>query len=374
MASDITAPEARGARGLTPVSTQSQPARRRRGGPLTRSAYALGHVARVGTYFGQYWLSARRTTPVKPKQPIQGATPKTNTILADLQNLLARDWANIEAGYYRMPHDLFRAPAEALRGAPAYFRELRVVEERRHAGRSQEVLETADRGRYPRYYLQNFHYQSDGWFSRESARRYDHQVEVLFGGGADAMRRQALVPLHDALRERGVRGSRLVDLACGTGRFLTFVKDNYPALHVTALELSPDYLDEAREMLRPWRGVDFVHAPAEATGLPTGGTDVVTCIYLFHELPKKIRKQVVEEAHRILAPGGAFILVDSIQVGDKPEYDGLVEYFPVAFHEPYYWDYATSDLTALFEGAGFRHDRTDVAYFSRVMSFRKPEN
>ncbi len=36
----------------------------------------------------------------------------------------------------------------------------------------------------PDYYARNFHFQTDGYFSEASARRYDHQVEILFGGTA----------------------------------------------------------------------------------------------------------------------------------------------------------------------------------------------
>src|SRR5207247_2185151 len=76
--------------------------------------------------------------------------------------------------------------------------------------------------RYPAYYRQKFHFQSDGYLSEASAERYDHQVEVLFGGGAAAMRRQALVPLRAALRKHpgGAGGAKLLDLGCGTGAFL----------------------------------------------------------------------------------------------------------------------------------------------------------
>lgn len=342
---------------------------------LQRATYAIGQAARVGAYFGQYWLSARLTTPVKPPRPIAGATPKTDRILADLRRLMARDWANVEAGYYRLPHDLLAAPLEALRGAPHYFRDLRAVERRRHAGDGLEVRSRQGRGGrngYPRYYLQNFHFQTDGWLSRESAGLYDHQVEVLFGGGADAMRRQALVPLAAVLRRRGVRGARLLDMACGTGRFLTFVKDNYPCLPVTALDLSPPYLAEARARLAAWRGVEIVQAPAERTGLPAAGFDAITCIYLFHELPAPVRRRVAAEAHRLLKPGGVLILVDSLQLGDNPHYDGLLEYFPVAFHEPYYADYVRCDLPALFRKAGFRTTGVEIAYFSRIMTLEKP--
>ena len=48
--------------------------------------------------------------------------------------------------------------------------------------------------------------------------------------------------------------------------------------------------------------------------------DVVTCIYLFHELPPRIRRAAVAEIRRLLRPGGTLIFVDSLQTGDEPVY------------------------------------------------------
>ncbi len=341
-------------------------------GRLERTAYTLGQTARAGVYWGQSWLSGRLTKPVKPRQPSDKPLPGSGAIIEDLRALFIRDWRNIEAGYYRLPHDLAASPLEALARARHYFSDLSRVEERRHAGRNSEVFETPHQGRYPRYFLQNFHYQTDGYLSRHSAELYDHQVEVLFGGGADAMRRQALVPLYHILRQRRVRETRLLDLGCGTGRFLTFVKDNYPRLQVTALDLSPYYLEQARRLLAPWNALDFVEAPAESTGLPDAAFEVITAVYLFHELPAKVRRAVAEEAARLLKPGGHFILVDSLQLGDNPAYDGLIERFPVAFHEPYYAEYARCNLAGLFAEAGLEPEQLDRAYFSRIMTLRKP--
>ena len=345
-------------------------------GPLTRAAYTLGQSARVGLFWGQYLLSARLTTPVKAPKPIEGPFPDQQRILRDLRTLMARDLANIEAGLYRLPHDLVEAPLQAIGRTRRYLTDLRAVERRRHSRAHDEVYREAKQeggpeDRYPRYYLQNFHFQTDGWLSRRSAELYDHQVEVLFGGGADAMRRQALVPLHHFLKPRHTAETRLLDIASGTGRFLGFVKDNYPRLPITALDLSPAYLEMATEALRAWRGIDFVNAPAEASGLPDESHDLATCLFLFHELPRKVRRQVTAEVFRVLKPGGRFILVDSVQRGDQPDYDGLLDYFPVAFHEPYYADYIRDDLEGLFEEAGFAVLSTEIAYFARVMVMQK---
>lgn len=84
----------------------------------------------------------------------------------------------------------------------------------------------------------------------------------------------------------------LLELACGTGRFMTFVKDNYPHMRATALDLSPFYLEKARSNLKEWRdqrqpglrmggvddvGVEYVQAAAEQCPLEDESVDVVRC-------------------------------------------------------------------------------------------------
>ena len=339
---------------------------------LERIAYHTTQRLRVSWYSGQKWLSSRLTEAVAASPELRERMPDRARILADLRALLEQDWRNIEEGRYRLPEDVVIRPLAALRKAGLYFADLRRVDERRRAAANDEVFHAVGTGEYPRYFLQNFHYQTDGYLSRRSAELYDHQVEVLFGGGAEAMRRQALVPLQRVLAERGVRRSRLIDLACGTGRFLREVKCNYPRLAVTALDLSPYYLDEARAALQPWSRTEFIAAPAERVPCADESFDVVTSIFLFHELPARERAAVAQEMARLLQPGGAAILVDSIQLGDVPDYDALVDFFPLAFHEPYYAQYAREDLGALFGASGLLLEETRLAYFAKVMTFRKP--
>jgi ubiquinone/menaquinone biosynthesis C-methylase UbiE len=225
---------------------------------------------------------------------------------------------------------------------------------------------------FPEYYRRNFHYQTDGYLSDHSAKLYDQQVEVLFMGSADAMRRQALVPLAMFLRDRRIADTRLLDVACGTGRFLTFVKDNYPRLPVVALDLSPNYLAEARAQLKGWPDVGFIQGLAETLPFPDESFDVLTSVYLLHEVPDDIRRRILAEAARVLRPGGRLILVDSLQLGDRPYFDIMVKNFPRSFHEPYYAGYARTDFAALATGVGLRYHSSELAFLSKVITLDKP--
>jgi ubiquinone/menaquinone biosynthesis C-methylase UbiE len=338
---------------------------------LQRLAYGAREGVRIPWYFGQKILAAR-LSPASPDRPARRQpTPGTELILRDLGALLAEDLQNIEAGRYAFPPPPLDGPVASISSAGRFFADLAAVNRRRQAKARTEVRQSAPRGGWPAYYLQNFHYQTDGWLSAQSAALYDHQVEVLFGGGAEAMRRQALVPLGEELARIGVRGRRLVDIACGTGRFLREVKHNFPRLAVTGIDMSPYYLAEARRALADWSGATFAQGAAECLPLPDAGADLATAVYLFHELPPRLRPRVAAEIARILRPGGLFVLVDSLQLGDAPVYDPLLEHFPESLHEPYYAGYIRTDLPALFGAAGLVWERTARAYFSKIMAFRR---
>src|SRR5215469_8063310 len=89
------------------------------------------------------------------------------------------------------------------------------IHRRRERRAYNEVLSTETRATRPSYYLQNFHFQSGGWMTDDSAERYDTQVEVLLNGAANAIRRQALPQLHEAFAGRDQRKLRLLVAAPG---------------------------------------------------------------------------------------------------------------------------------------------------------------
>ncbi len=331
-----------------------------------------GNAARFGWYSSINWLVGRQAQQLgsRPAYHPERPVPSRAELMRDLRALFVRDAKAVGDGLYP-PTEPAGSVADHLQQLRAMFADLPETTRRRMSQDAQSAAEQPGADSVPDYYAQDFHFQTGGYLSEESARLYDVQVETLFYGSAAAMRRAALAPIADFMRGRDQRTMSLVDVACGTGRFLRNVRLAYPALRLKGLDLSQAYLDEAQRHLDGLRPAAFIAANAEAIPLPDESQDIVTSIFLFHELPGDVRRRVTAEIARILKPGGLFVFVDSLQMGDRPGWDGLLEAFPVRFHEPYFAHYATDDLDAIFAEAGLAHESTSLAFMSKVMARRK---
>ena len=334
---------------------------------LPRIAWYLGH----GLAMTRIAQRARQSGSARPRPHTDAPIPDRKRFFADLGALWQQDLANVEAGVYPLPADHDGSLKTFLHRSRLFFEDLPAVHRRRESGDHSEVLSEETRGKRPRYYLQNFHFQSGGWMTDESAQRYDTQVEVLFNGAANATRRQALPPLWEVFAGRDQRRLSLLDVGCGTGRFLDFVKQSWPRLPALGLDLSEAYVKEAKRHLQRWSRTDLMVGNAESIPLPDESLDAVTSIFMFHELPPKVRRIVLSEFARVLKAGGRLVLVDSLQYGDEPDYDGLLELFPQSFHEPYYLSYIKEDFAALCQDRGLTYIRNARAFVSKVIVFDK---
>jgi len=341
--------------------------------PIDRIDYSLRQAARVSWYIGHYFASQRfrqapaADAPVRPRR----AGPGLARILEEMGALFARDLANADRGLYPPPRDHDGSLVALANRSRKYFADLPVAAERKAEGRGTEVYSHALAEDLPAYFLQNFHFQTGGYLTEDSAQLYDMQVEVLFSGTANAMRRQCLVPIGEFIRGKDQRKLKLLDVASGTGRFVRFVKQAFPRLAVTASDLSEAYLAEARQHVKPYSGVDFKTAKAEALPFEDASFDIVTCIYLFHEVPPSVRREIAREFARVLKPGGLLVFMDSLQTGDLPEFDGTLDSFPANFHEPYYKSYLGEDLRAIFTDAGLEFVSADPVFLSKRVVAQK---
>ena len=84
-----------------------------------------------------------------------------------------------------------------------------------------------------------------------------------------------------------------------------------------------------------------------------------------------MRLAALKEMARVLTPGGLVVIVDSMQKGDQPAWDGLLDLFPHYFHEPYYAEYANGSVTAWAEAAGLKPIDSERAFLSKVAAFTR---
>jgi ubiquinone/menaquinone biosynthesis C-methylase UbiE len=267
--------------------------------------------------------------------------------------LLDRDLDNVARGYY--PRDLlYQYPLlDYVRQLPEALVDLPRFLVRRYRGRHDDLPRGVDRTRYPRYYLRTFHWQTDGWLSERSARLYDASVEFLFAGTADIMRRMAIPPVVEAVRE--ITRPRLLDIACGTGRFLRQLHRALPRARLYGLDLSGPYLERARALLARTEA-SLIADNAEAMPLADAQFDAVTSVFLF----------------RVLVPGGRFVVCDSAQLADSSELEPALRTFAATYHEPYYKGYLRDDLAEVMTECGFDVELSVPYLVSKVVVGRKP--
>ena len=287
--------------------------------------------------------------------------------------LYDRDLENVRTGMY--PRELlFQIPSrQYARALPRLVLDTPRIVRRKKRGEYKDIP-PVDKTRFPAYYRRTFHWQTDGYFSEHSAEVYDLGVELLFRGTADVMRRQVIPPVTRWLRESGLPPGRvrLLDIACGTGRTLRQLATAHPALRFHGVDLSPYYVQAARRLLADVGEVSLAVENAEQLPYADATFDVATSVYLFHELPRNARRNVIAEAWRVLKPGGLLVIEDSAQPSESPGLAVVLGNFSRDFHEPFYQDYLADDLGELLAAQGFAVEAVEAHLVAKVVIARKP--
>jgi ubiquinone/menaquinone biosynthesis C-methylase UbiE len=292
------------------------------------------------------------------------------------RELLERDFQNAERGAY--PKELlFDVPlGQYASELPRFLLDLPRTALRVRRRDFDELPRDVSRSAYPRYYLRNFHWQTDGYLSEHSAHLYDLSVEILFIGCADVMRRQVLASVHDLWQARSGspsgKGLRLLDVASGTGRFLSQCRLALPEAELVGVDLSDYYVRFGRRKLEG--AARLVAGTGEALPFSDESFDVITNIFLFHELPRAVRRRVLGEMFRVLAPGGSLVLMDAAQPFEAPELAFALESFPRDLHEPYFADYLRDDVAEAAREVGFVIDAVESHFVAKLVRARKPDS
>jgi ubiquinone/menaquinone biosynthesis C-methylase UbiE len=210
---------------------------------------------------------------------------------------------------------------------------------------------------YPDYYLRPFHAYDQGNMSWEAAMEVEvaaHAVhaKIWQGAGAkgDAMLRQSY---HGILQKQiAIAPQAILDIGCSVGMSTFALQNIYPQAQITGLDLSPYFLAIAQyRSTQP--APTWLHAAAEATGLPDASFDLVSAHLIFHELPQSAAIAILQEARRLLRPGGHLAIMDM-----NPQSEVYAQMPPYILTllkstEPYLDQYFALDLAQAIYDAGF---------------------
>lgn len=349
---------------------------------LTKIAYQTFQQGKQTFGFAHKTLSARVMNffyPIERTEPNRLDSDLLSLFKQRLDELLEADWQDAEEGVY--PKQLlFDNPwDDFFLYYPMVVLDIPKIWDRATQKRHQDFSADIKTEGYPSYYVQNFHHQTDGYLSDLSANLYDLQVELLFNGSADAMRRRLLKPLKRHVEAMGPscepnpQPLKVLDIACGTGRTLKMIRETLPQASLYGVDLSPTYLRKANQLLSQAPGTlpQLIQANAETLPYLDNYFEAVTSVFMFHELPAAARQNVINEAFRVTQPGGVLIICDSIQQEDTPELAPMMENFPAMFHEPYYRHYTTDSITDRLTEAGFEAVEVFTAFMSKYWVARK---
>jgi ubiquinone/menaquinone biosynthesis C-methylase UbiE len=336
---------------------------------ISRQAYVQGGIARAGAVRLAY-LAYSRLLLRWQDHPSHEARA---SLRRRLVQLFEEDWQDAHEGLTAFESLPWKEYAQAF---PRLLADLPRTRSRIVHQDFEDLPEEAVPERYPRYYARNFHYQSEGYLGHTSAALYDLQVELLFGGTADVMRRRLVPPVVRFARSIGASAQkplRVLEVACGTGHLLRMLGAALPdEARLFGVDLSPHYIARAREVLP--RDLDVSLLCDDAAKLPflDASFDAVTNVFLLHEIPADVRKRVLAEMFRVLRPGGLFVIGDSLQLADAPELERELLAFPARFHEPYYVGYLRDDLAAAVTQAGLRVVEEKHAFLTKLVVAEKP--
>jgi len=208
---------------------------------------------------------------------------------------------------------------------------------------------------------------------------------------------RALTPLYDSilsifLREKYWKdgflhrvapgpGERILDIGCGTGTLLLWIKRKSPNSEVIGLDPDDDALERARAKAEYLDiKIHFIQGYAENPPvdpvLKPESFDKVTSSLMLHHLSRTVKKQTFRAVYHLLRPGGILYVADWGRPADPVQRAVFVATRLLDGFEPTR-DNIKGRLPIMISGAGFV-DVEEVAFFRtlagtmRLHQARKP--
>lgn len=207
----------------------------------------------------------------------------------------------------------------------------------------------------PEYSNVEIHLQPGG-YNREplAGLMYDFGLKVFMGGAADRdfiahmAAKAAVAPIDDKV-------ARILDLGCSAGATTTALKVKHPQAEVVGIDVSAPMLRYAHlRAIEQGIEVHFRQMAAEALTLADDSVDMVLAMLLFHEVPVPVGRRIIEEAFRVLRPGGTMTVLDFSGDRERDVYSMFfAEMDAVDNGEPYLPGFVRSNVETVMREVGF---------------------
>lgn len=257
---------------------------------------------------------------------------------------------------------------------------------------------------YPDYYLKPFHGYDEGnlnWLAAQENEAATLNIASGYWPDADVddaqlwMRRNTTMHVANYLsgyncnildprdQERDYTNPRtILDIGCSIGISSEFFQEQFPKAKVSGLDLSPYFLAVAK-----WRSklqtdtsrvIEYIHGNAEQLNFMNGSQSLVTCNYLFHEVPFTATKNILQEIYRVLEPHGVISITDIEPSVINQNKNGLLTPFRrwmFEVTEPHIFSYYESDMRELLFQCGFvnivkaRNDPVNSVWIAKKAAF-----
>lgn len=177
------------------------------------------------------------------------------------------------------------------------------------------------------------------YVSSTSIRLLDNQflVNMVLWGNANTLRDSALDELEDV--------GQTLQVACVYGNFTTGLLSKLPTSKLDVIDVVPDQLANLKRKTTENKNIALSCYNAENLGFDDATFDQTVFYMLLHEMPNSVRRNSVQEAVRVLKPGGKLVFIDF----HRPEYLWRRFFISIWFLlEPFAKDMWTTDIQDWF--------------------------
>ena len=220
---------------------------------------------------------------------------------------------------------------------------------------------------YPTYFLRPFHGYDDGnmnWKAAHEAEAATLSIGAGYWDNIDPYSAQEWLRgnisenIKSYIKEGHVIQPEIIlDVGCSIGVSTEYLYNQFENIKgINGIDLSPYFIGVAKYRANKNKlNIDYFHGLAENTPYLENQFNLITCNFLFHELPEKAANEILDELYRILSYDGVLAIIDM----DPSHLDKQLKNNPFrkwAFEstEPHIYNYYLRDMKNMMTKHGLK--------------------